>query len=142
MSLAEQIRSGIPLAMKAKDPIRLQALRALQSEFQYEEMAKGAVSDEDAISILKREVKKRNESLEYEEKAGRQDAIDVLKKEISVIEEFLPSQLSEDKLKEIILDAKAKGASNMGLAMKELKSSYAGQYDAKRASEIPKEIFG
>lgn len=142
MSLAEKIRSGIPLALKAKDVIRLQALRSLQSEFQYEEMQKGSLSSDDIIAILKREVKKRNESLEYEEKAGRKDAIEVLKKEISVIEEFLPSQLSEDKLKEIILEIKTKGASNMGLAMKELKSSYAGQYDAKRASEIAKEIFG
>lgn len=142
MSLAEKIRSNIPLAMKAKDPIRLQALRSLQSEFQYEEMQKGSLTSDDIIAILKREVKKRHESLEYEEKAGRQDAIEVLKKEISVIEEFLPSQLSEDKLKEIILEIKTKGASNMGLAMKELKTSYAGQYDAKRASEIAKEIFG
>lgn len=142
MSLAEKIRSGIPQAMKAKDTVRLQALRALQSEFQYEEMAKGSVSDDDAISILKREVKKRNESLEYEEKANRQDAIEVLKKEISVIEEFLPSQLSEEKLRALIEELKSNGATNMGVAMKELKSSYAGQYDAKRASEIAKEIFG
>lgn len=142
MSLAEKIRSGIPVAMKAKDAVRLQALRALQSEFQYEEMQKGPLSNDDIIAILKREVKKRNESLEFEEKANRQDAIEVLKKEISVIEEFLPSQLSEDKLKEILLDIKTKGASNMGLAMKELKTSFAGQYDAKRASELAKEIFG
>lgn len=142
MSLAEKIRSGIPVAMKAKDAVRLQALRALQSEFQYEEMQKGSLSNDDIIAILKREVKKRNESLEFEEKANRQDAIEVLKKEISVIEEFLPSQLSEDKLKEVLLDLKSKGASNMGLAMKELKTSFAGQYDAKRASELAKEIFG
>jgi uncharacterized protein YqeY len=142
MNLAQKIRSEIPVAMKAKDAVRLQALRALQSEFQYEEMQKGSLSNDDIIAILKREIKKRNESLEFENKANRQDAIEVLKKEISVIEEFLPSQLSEDKLKEILLDLKSKGVANMGLAMKELKTSFAGQYDAKRASELAKEIFG
>lgn len=143
MNLKEQIKAGIPAAMKAKDKIRLETLRSLTTEIQYEEIQKKIepLPDQDTIPILKREIKKRQESLDYAEKGNRADMAADLKLEIQVIESFLPSQLSDDKLREILKSYMADGA-NMGLLMKKLKDEYQGQYDSKRASEIAKEIAG
>ena len=143
MNLREQIKAGIPVAMKAKEKIKLDTLRSLSTEIQYEEIAKNTepLPDQETITILKREIKKRQESLEYAEKANRPETVAEIKAEIMVIESFLPSQLTDDKLREILKSYLTDGA-NMGMLMKKLKDEYLGKYDSKRASEIAKEIAG
>ena len=98
MNLREQIKAGIPVAMKAKEKIKLDTLRSLSTEIQYEEIAKNTepLPDQETITILKREIKKRQESLEYAEKANRPETVADIKAEIMVIESFLPSQLTDD----------------------------------------------
>lgn len=145
MSLKEQLRDAMKGALKARDQARLGTIRLVLSAIQYEEMQKGVddLSDDDALAVLKRELKKAREELEFAEKGGREEARETLSHEISTIEEFLPRQLSEPELREILAKWKeAEPGLTIGEAMKKLKASYAGQYDAKIASDIAKTIGG
>lgn len=140
-----QLRDALKAAMKAQDRVRLDTVRALLSEIQYEEMQK-SVSELPPIecsAVLQREVKKRNESIQFEEQAGRSEQKAKLIKEIAVIEEFLPKQMSAQELEKTITDFKAAtpGAA-LPLIMKHLKENFAGLYDGKSASEIAKRVLG
>ena len=140
-----QLKEALKGAMKAQDRVRLDTIRALLSEIQYEEMQKeaGELSPADCSTVLRREVKKRQESMQFEEQAGRSDEKAKLASEIAVIEEFLPKQMSAQDLEKLITDFKAAtpGAA-LPLVMKHLKENYAGQYDGKSASEIAKRVLG
>jgi len=140
--MKQTIQNELKIAMKAKDKIRLETIRGLLSEIQYAEMSKEADLDEqELIAILKREVKKRKEEIEFAEKANRGELLDKLNEEIRVVESFLPQQMNEQQLTEAInaLREESPGA-NMGALMKLLKDRYSGQYDAKMASEIAKRV--
>lgn len=143
--MKDSLKSALKEAMKARDQVRMDTIRSILSAFQYEEMQKGVdeIPAEAQTAILKSELKKRREELEFAEKAARGDAIEKLHKEIAIIEGFLPSQLSAEAIEKILSELKAADAAlNMGLAMKKLKDAYSGQYDGKMASEIAKKIFG
>lgn len=141
--MKERLKNDMKEAMKAKDKLTLSTVRALISAIQYEEMQKGEdLKEEQYIAIFKNEVKKRKETLEFLEKADKQDEIKEANAEILVIEKYLPSQLSEAKLKEILEELKSSDANaNMGLAMKHLKDNFNGQYDGKMASSLAKAMF-
>lgn len=141
--MKDKLKSDMKEAMKAKDKLKLSVIRSLLSALQYEEMQKKAELSEDQIlAVLKNELKKRKESLEFAEKDNRETEIEELNTEIAVVESYLPTQLSEDKLKEILTQFKAENAdANMGQAMQFLKSNYAGQYDGKLASSLAKELL-
>ena len=139
------LKDALKTAMKAQDRLRLDSIRALLTEIQYEEMQKSVdeLSPTECTSILQREVKKRNEAMQFEEQAGRSDAKAKLATEIAIIEEYLPKQLSAEQLEKVIVDFKAStpGAA-LPLVMKHLKENYAGQYDGKSASDIAKRVLG
>ena len=101
------------------------------------------LSDEDVRSILSKMVKQRRESIEQFETAERTDLADKEKYEISVIEEFLPTQLSEaeltDLLDRIITDENIEGPKGIGAVMSMLKENYANQVDMALASRIVKD---
>jgi len=137
--MKEKLKDNMKIAMKAKDKVRLETVRALISAIQYEEMQKGVedLPSDAIVAILQREVKKRNEELEYAKQADRQDLQEKLNQESAIISEFLPKQLSSEELEEAILkELQSKPDQNMGMLMKSLKENYAGQYDGKLASEL------
>lgn len=139
------LKESLKVAMKAQDRLRMETIRALLSEIQYEEMQKQVqdLSPTECSVVLQREVKKRQEAIGFEEQAGRQDAKTKLQNEIAIIEEFLPKQLTAAELEKALVEYKASTpGAVMGTAMKFLKDSYAGQYDGKSASEIAKKVFG
>ena len=138
-----QLQNDMKEAMKAKAKVKLSTIRALISAIQYEEMQKGTELKEDQlIAILKNELKKRKESLEYLTKENRQDEIEIIEEEAKVIEGYLPKQLSAEELKQLLIKFKSANASaNMGQAMSYLKDNFAGQYDGKDASSLAKEIM-
>lgn len=145
MGMKEIIKDKIKDAMRAKAKVKLETLRALVSAIQYEEISKSQteLNDNDATSVLKREVKKRQEELEYAEKSSKAELSQTLKEEIQTIEDLLPKQLSAESLSAIVKEyvQKTPGA-NMGVIMKLLKESHNGQYDSKMASEIVKQVLG
>lgn len=98
MAIKEQIQEGIKEALKGRDQARLDTLRMAKGAILIKEKEKArteAVGDEEIIVVLRSEIRKRQQSIETYEQLGKQEAVDGLKFEISVIEEFLPRQLSE-----------------------------------------------
>ena len=139
-----KLKEDLKLAMKARDQLRMDTIRSLLSAMQYEEMQKGVedLPSEAVLTILKSEIKKRKEELEFAEKAARADLNEKLLREISIIESFMPAQLDAAALEKILVDLKSQDAAiNMGSAMKILKERYAGQYDGKLASDLAKKVL-
>lgn len=143
--IKDKLKSALPEAMKAKDRERTEALRSLIAAVQYEEIQKKIepLPDDAVMAVLKSELKKRNEELEFARQAKRPEAEKKLLMEISLIEGFLPRQLSVAELETILTGLKAENPGlNMGAAMKLLKEKHAGQYDGKAASEAAKKVLG
>jgi uncharacterized protein YqeY len=143
--MKKKLKEELKVAMKAQDRLRLDTIRAVLSEIQYEEMQKSVdeLSDAECLAVAQREVKKRNEALQFTEQAGRAEEKQKLLAEIAILEFFLPKQLSSEDLEKIVVGLKdsTPGAS-MPIVMKHLKENYAGQYDGKSASEIVKRVLG
>lgn len=150
MSLQEKVNADIITAMKAKDEITLRALRAVKSALLLAATEKGAsadgkLSDEVAIKTFQKLAKQRKESLDIYIQNGRDELAQTEKEEIEVLERYLPKQMSQDEIKDVLLKIVGQvGASSlaevgkvMPLAMKEL----AGKADGKTIQAVLKEIF-
>jgi uncharacterized protein YqeY len=139
------LKEALKSAMKAQDRLRLETIRALLTEIQYEEMNRSVteLSATDCSVVFQREVKKRQEAIGFEEQAGRSEAKAKLVAEIAIIEEFMPTQMTAAELEAALVEYKSSTpGAVMGTAMKFLKERFAGQYDGKSASEIAKKVFG
>ena len=142
--IQDQLKSALPEAMKAKDKARTQTIRGLLSALQYERLQQkvDTLNDSDCLQILQRELKKRHETLDFAKQDNRQDTIASVEMEIKLIESFLPKQLSENEIENILTVWQADGsASNLGEAMKKLKGEHGGSYNGKLASEVAKKLF-
>lgn len=143
--MKESLKAQMKEAMKAKDKIRLDAIRGLLSEIQYEEMQKGIenLDPESSLQVVQRGLKKLKEELEFAEKASRPELKDKLLAEITVLESLLPKQLSGEEIEKHLRTLKEADSSlNMGGAMKLMKEQLSGQYDGRLASEVAKRVFG
>jgi uncharacterized protein len=149
-SIKEILRSEMKLAMKSKSAVRLQTIRSLLSEIQYEEMNKdlSELTDDQVIQLLTRELKKRKESLEFEEKAGRVEQISSLEVEIAVLKEFLPTPLTAEEIsaavrKILVTDVELSSSNGkLGLIMNKLNQDFPGRVDGKTASEVIRREIG
>jgi uncharacterized protein YqeY len=138
-------KEALKSAMKAQDKLRLETIRSVLTEIQYEEMQKSVeqLGATECLQVVQREVKKRQEAIQFEEQAGRAEQKAKLQAEIAILEEFLPKQLSGEELEKIIVTLKeATPGLALNVVMKHLKDNYAGQYDGKSASEIAKRVVG
>jgi hypothetical protein len=143
--MKEKLKDSLKSAMKDKDKVRLETIRSIMTEIQYEEMQKGVneISPAETMAVLQRELKKRQEAIQFAEQANRAEAKEKLLSEIKIIEGFLPSQLGAEQLEKIIGDLKQRETGiTLNVVMKHLKDNYAGQYDGKMASEIAKRVVG
>lgn len=143
--MKDKLQTELVTAMKAKDRLRADVIRAVVSEIKYAEIEKGKepLPNEDCLAIVQREIKKRKEELEFNQKSGRAELVETTNKEMEILNGFLPAQLSAEQIEKELVDFKqANSGAQMGLAMKFLKEKYPGQYDAKLASEKAKQIFG
>lgn len=144
MSLLDQINTDLKSAMKAKDAEKLNTLRLLKSAVGYAVIEKygqdGEATDEDVQAAIRREVKKRNDSIESFEKAGRDDVAAKECNEKEILEAYLPAALTEDELKVIVADAVAEtGATSkkeMGLVMKTAMAKAQGRADGKLLNSL------
>ena len=143
MALREQLNEDIKTAMKARDSERLGALRLLSAAAKQREVDERITLDDAAlIAIVEKEIKKRRESIAQYEKGQRQDLADKEKFEISVIEAYLPKQLSQAEVEAIVAEALAstgaKTPADMGKVMGVLKPKLAGQADMGKVSAMVK----
>src|SRR5699024_3248400 len=103
MRVLDQLNNDMKEAMKAKDRERLTTIRMIKSALQNEEIDKGRELEADEeLAILSREKKQRLESYEEFEKAGRTDLMDKLDDEIAIVDKYLPEQLSEDEIRDLV----------------------------------------
>jgi uncharacterized protein len=144
MSLTEQIQSDAFAAAKAQDRARVAALRLLIDALQKEaKQAREALDEQGEIAVLKRERKRRAEAAEAYRKGGREDAAAAEDAEAALIDTYLPAQISDEELQQLIADAVAEtGAQSqkeMGRVMSTVMTKAAGRADGRRVSELVKE---
>lgn len=148
MSLREQISNDIKTAMKEKNPEKLNALRMVQSAFKNREieLRPNPMPEEECVSVIKKLVKQRKESIEQFGQAGRQDLVDNETKEMKLLETYLPAQMGREQIEKIVAEAiAATGATtvkDMGKVMKEAQAKAGGLADNKLMSEIIKSKLG
>jgi hypothetical protein len=148
MSLTDQINSDLKEAMKAKDTIRLTALRSIKSQLLLAATEKGAdaeSSGEAGIKMLQKLVKQRKESAELYKSQGRDDLAAPELAEAAIIEKYLPAQLTEDELKPILQaiveKVGASGPQDMGKVMGMASKELAGKADGKTISTIVRQLL-
>jgi uncharacterized protein len=144
MSLKEQIEKELMEAMKAREEVRLGVLRLLKSELQYEMTKTGArdLSDEDVIVVIRRSIKKRKESVEQFQKAGREDLATKESEEAKILEKYIPAGVSEEAMIQVIDEVIASGAANVGAAMGKVMARFKGQIvDGARVKELVSKRF-
>ena len=145
MSLKEKLQNDLTDAMRSRDELRSSTIRMVLTAIKNEEVSgKEAreLSDSEIITVLSREAKKRREAAEAFEQAGANDRATTEKAEGGVIAEYLPKQLSESEIKDLIAAAiKESGATTpaqMGLVMKALQPKIAGKADGGTVSALVK----
>ena len=147
MSLELTISEAIKNAMKDKDKVALDSLRAVKSQIMLlKTEAKGAeVSPEQEIAILQRMIKQRKDSYEQFTAQNSADLAEVEEAQMKVIERFLPKQLSDEELetemKKIIAETGAESAKDLGKVMGAASKALAGKSDGKSISEMAKKLL-
>ena len=142
--MREQILEDLKLAMKNKDKEKLAVIRMVKGAIQMEELnKKKELNDEEIISIISKQIKTRKESIIEFEKGNRQDLISKTEAEISILDEYLPKQLTKEEALEIIESAidevKPTSMRDIGKIMQIIKPKLTGRYDMSEASKIIKE---
>jgi len=149
MSLEAQINNDIKDAMKAKDRIRLEALRGIKKEVIEAKTSKGAaeeIADADIMKIVQKMVKQRNDAAELYKTQNREDLAEKELLEVEAIKVYLPAQLSKEELvpvvKSIIEKVGATSMKEMGKVMGVASKELAGKADGKDISAVVKQLLG
>lgn len=154
MTLSERIDHDLKEAMKARDTAKLGTLRMVKSAFKYAAIEKGGadavVDDETAMSVLRKQIKQREDAAVGFEQGGRAEMAQKEKAEITVLAAYLPAALSQEELaalvKEAIIETGAAlgapvGKAQMGAVMKAVQAKAAGRADGKSLStEVQKQL--
>src|SRR3954463_7273039 len=143
MGLREQLNEDIKTAMKARDQEKLNALRLLLAAVKQREVDERiTLDDAGVIATIEKMMKQRKDSISQYEKAQRQDLADKEKYEISILEAYMPKQLSEAEVKAVIdaavTSTGAKGPADMGKVMAAVKPQLAGKADMGKVSGLVK----
>ncbi|MBO0447786.1 GatB/YqeY domain-containing protein [Enterococcus ureilyticus] len=146
MSLLITLNDDIKVAMKAKDKETLSVLRMLKAAIQNEQIKAGRDLDgEEELTVLSREMKQRRDSLSEFEKAGRDDLADKVKIEIAIVEKYMPKQLSEEEIRQIVQTAidqtGATSPNEFGKVMGAVMPKVKGKADGNQVNAIAKELL-
>ena len=144
MSLKDQLNEAMKTAMKARDNLRLSAVRMVRSTIQNREIdSKIELDDQGIIEVISTLVKQRRESIRMYREGNRPDLVEKEESELAVLLEFLPAQLSSEEISDlidrIIAETGAQGAKDMGRVMKVLAPLTAGKADGKAVSDAVKQ---
>ena len=145
MSLKEKLQTDLTSSMRNRDEVRSSTIRMILTSIKKEEVSGKEVrelNESELITVLSREAKKRREAAEAFDQAGAKDRAETERAEGAIIAEYLPKQLTEDEVKELIESAiKETGANSpaqMGLVMKNLQPKIAGKADGALVSSLVK----
>ncbi len=161
MTLKEQLLSDMKESMKTKDTERKNVIQIIKTEILYLEKSKQAeannssegdmvgkadLDDSEVLSIIAKEVKKRLDVYSEYEKSGRQDLLETVDRQLEILRSYLPKQLTDEELNQVVVDTIAKlGATSMkdmGGVMKAVNVEVAGKADNGRISAIVKANLG
>ena len=143
--LEDRITQDYKDAMKSKDAAKSSTLSFLRSQLKYATIEKRAekLSDEDAIVVIKKQVKQRQDSISQFEKGGRTDLVDKEKHELEILKSYLPQEMPSEELKSIvdkaIHESGAASIKDMGKVMKVLLTQVAGKADNAAVSHLVRE---
>ena len=140
-SLTERVRAELTAAMKAQEREKTSTLRMLQAALKNEQISVGhELSDEEAMSVIRKSVKQRHDSIEQYQKANRPELAAKEQAEIEVLKDYLPPELTdaelESGLREIVAATGAQSKKDLGKVMKEATARYKGRADGKKIQEM------
>ncbi len=146
MTLVERIEDDLRTALKSSDKLKVSVLRMIKASLKNREIDKGSpLSDDDVLTVLGSLAKQTKESIKEYERAGRGDLAQKEKEELSVIQSYLPEQLSEEEIErmihEVIEETAASSVKDMGKVMKVLMPRLKGRADGKRVNQRVREIL-
>ena len=145
--LAEKINNDLKEAMKNKDSFKLGVIRMIKGAMQLAKPnPRDELTDDDVITVISKQIKMRNDSIKEFEAAGRSDLVEQNKKEIEILNTYMPKQLSEEELTEIIdkvfEEVKPTSQKDMGLIMKNISPLVKGKADMSLVNKLVKERLG
>jgi uncharacterized protein YqeY len=149
MTLSQRIDSDLKEAMRAKDAAKVGVLRMLKSAMKYGAIEKSGadaeLSDADAVQVIRKQAKQRQDSIDSFEKGGRPELVAKEKAELVILNSYLPQQMSADELAKVvrqtIVEVGATSKAQMGAVMKALQAKAAGRADGKALSvEVQKQL--
>ena len=143
MTLPQRVDSDLKDGMRAQDAMKVGVLRMLKSALKYSAIEKGGaeaeLDDAEAVQVIRKQVKQRQDSIESFEKGGRAELVEKEKKELSILNEYLPQTMSADELgkivRETIAEVGATTKAQMGAVMKAVQAKVAGRADGKTLSQ-------
>jgi len=146
MDLRQQLETSLRDSLKSKDEIKKQTIRMVLSAIKFSEIEKGKPLDDSGITlIIQKEIKSRRESIQDAQKANRVDIIATTQMEISILETFLPKQLTEDEIRSMAISAieevQAKSISDMGKVMKVILPRIQGRAPNDQVSQTVRNLL-
>lgn len=146
MSLKDQLFQDFKEAMKNKDTVRKNTIQSVRTAaLQIEKDQQTELKEADYVQVVATQVKKRKSALPEFEKSGRQDLIDELKQEIDILMTYLPAQLSEDEVRDVVVatinELGATSMKDMGKVMGVLQGKLSGKADNKLISQIVRDVL-
>ena len=149
MTLQQRVDSDLKEAMRAKNATKLNVLRMLKSALKYAAIAKSdaeaELSDTEAVQVIRKQAKQRQDSIESFEKGGRAELAEKEKEELTILNTYLPQGMTSDELakvvRETIAEVGATSKAQMGAVMKALQAKVGGRADGKTlSSEVQKQL--
>lgn len=145
-NLKEQLLADLQEAMRNHDTLRRDVIRMVRAAIANAEIAwQHSASDEEVLEILRKEVKRHQESIELFRQGGREDLVQREEAELRVVESYLPRQLTEPEVREavgrIIAELGAQGPSAMGAVMKRAMDVLRGQADGRLINQVARELL-
>ena len=147
MSLKEQLKEDLKTAMRDKDVVKRDSIRAINTMIkQIEVDERKDLNDEDVIKLIQKGIKQREESISQYKAASRDDLVALEQAQVDIFMLYLPAQISEEELeagmKEIISQVGATSMKDIGKVMGNVTKRFAGVADGKRINEMVKKLLG
>ena len=140
LSLGERLRAAMNEARKQRDQARTLLLSTILSDLKNRELELNhPASDDEAAEVVRRGIKRRRESVEVYEKAGRSDRAATESAEIRILESFLPANMPPEEIRAAVREAIAGGATDMGKVMGAVMPRFKGRADGKLVNQIVRE---
>ena len=148
--LRDRLDTDLKNAMRTKDASRVRTLRSIRAALQQKEIEKRGqdktlLSEEEIVAVLQKQAKQRHDSIEQYEKADRSDLVEIEREELLIIEEYLPSQASDEEVRsvveEVIREVGAVSMADMGKVMGKAMSRLKGKADGRRINEQVKQLL-